>query len=299
VINSDTSLSFSFDFVSFHAFNLAGRDFFQMDISTIVGLLVSIGGIIAGYLLDGGEVNALIRLSPFLVVVVGTIGVVITSFGLVDVGNAVKSLFASYNPKNKPDPEALIKKICDLADLCRSQGLLQLQSRLNDSDLNHENYLMLKEAMILATDIKNTETMQETLQADIASYTQKKQLEIDIFVEAGGYSPTLGIIGTVVGLVQVLSTIDVNASTAALTTGIASAFIATLYGIFFANVVYLPAANHLKTCLKRQLVFRDMIVDGMCMLASGESSRNIENKLARYYHAFPNCEDKYKAGIEN
>jgi chemotaxis protein MotA len=269
-----------------------------MDISTIVGLLIAVGGIIAGYILDEGIVSALIKLSPFLVVVVGTIGVVITSFGLGDVFNAVKALFKSYSSKSKPDPEALIKKICDLADLCRSQGLLQLQSKLNDSDLNNENYLMLKEAMVLATDTKNTETMQETLQADIASYTQKKQLEIDIFTEAGGYSPTLGIIGTVMGLVQVLGSMS-ESGTADLISGIASAFIATLYGIFFANVIYLPAANHLKTCLKRQLVFRDMIVDGMCMLASGESSRNIENKLALYYHAFPNCEDKYKAGIEN
>ena len=271
-----------------------------MDISTIVGLLVSIGGIIVGYLMDQGQLLALVKNpSPFLIVVVGTIGVVITSFGLGDVGSAFKALFASYSKKNKPDPDALIKKICELADLCRSQGLLQLQSKMNDADLNSENYLMLKEAMVLATDTKNTETMQDTLQADIASYTQKKQLEIDNFTEAGGYSPTLGIIGTVMGLVQVLSSMGTNGSTADLTTGIASAFIATLYGIFFANVFYLPAANHLKTCLKRELIFRDMIVDGMCMLTSGESSRNIENKLALYYHAFPNCEKKYKAGIEN
>ena len=271
-----------------------------MDISTIVGLLVSIGGIIAGYMLDKGTLLSLLKGPSALIVVVGTIGVVITSFGLGDVFSALKSLFASYSSKSKPNPEALIKKICELADLCRSQGLLQLQSKMNDEDLNSENYLMLKEAMVLATDTKNTETMQDTLQADIASYTQKKQLEIDIFTEAGGYSPTLGIIGTVMGLVQVLSSMGGSgSSTSVLTAGIASAFIATLYGIFFANVLYLPAANHLKTCLKRQLVFRDMIVDGMCMLASGESSRNIENKLALYYHAFPNCEDKYKAGIEN
>lgn len=270
-----------------------------MDISTIIGLLVSIGGILAGYLMEDGVLTALLKPSSFLIVVVGTIGVVITSFGLGDTLGSFKSLFASYSKKNQPDPDALIKKICELADLCRSQGLLQLQSRMGDSDLNNENYLMLKEAMVLATDTKNVDTMQDTLQADIDSYTQKKQLEIDVFTEAGGYSPTLGIIGTVMGLVQVLASMGPNSSTSALTQGIGSAFIATLYGIFFANVIYLPAANHLKTCLKRQLIFRSMIVDGMSMLASGESSRNIENKLSLYYHAFPKSEDKYKAGIEN
>ncbi|MCI1955097.1 MAG: MotA/TolQ/ExbB proton channel family protein [Oscillospiraceae bacterium] len=267
-----------------------------MDISTLVGLLVAVGGIIAGYLVDKGNLASLFLISPFLIVVVGTIGATIISFGLSDTAQAVKALFKSYVKKNLPDPDKLIKKVCEMADLCRSQGLLQLQSRLNDSDLEGENFLMLKEAMVLATDTKNMETMQETLQADITSYTQKKQLEIDVFTEAGGFSPTLGIIGTVMGLVQVLSNItDANA----LAKSIATAFIATLYGIFFANVIYLPAANHLKACLKRQLIYRDMIVDGMCMLASGESSRNIENKLALYYHAFPNGEKKYKAGIEN
>lgn len=270
-----------------------------MDISTIVGFLVTLGGVIGGYVMDEGKVGSLLRPSSMLVVIVGTIGVVIISFGLSDFLGAFKALFASYSKKNAPDPDTLIKKICELADLCRSQGLLQLQAKMNDSDLNGENFLMLKEAMVLATDTKNMETMQDTLQADIASYTQKKQLEIDVFTEAGGYSPTLGIIGTVMGLVQVLGAMGPTTKTEDLTGGIASAFIATLYGIFFANVLYLPAANHLKTCLKRQLIYRDMIVDGMCMLASGESSRNIENKLALYYHAFPNGEKKYKAGIEN
>jgi chemotaxis protein MotA len=279
--------------------SFAGREIFSMDISTIIGLLVSIGGILAGYVMDSGALISLLKPSSFLIVVVGTIGVVITSFGLGDTLRACKALFQSYNKNNQPNPDELIKKICELADLCRSQGLLQLQSRMGDSDLNSENYLMLKEAMVLATDTKNVDTMQNTLQADIDSYTQKKQLEIDIFTEAGGYSPTLGIIGTVMGLVQVLSHMSATSSTADLTQGIASAFIATLYGIFFANVLYLPAANHLKTCLKRQLIFRDMIIDGMSMLASGESSRNIENKLSLYYHAFPHSEDKYKAGIEN
>ena len=138
--------------------------------------------------------------------------------------------------------------------------------------------------------------MQTTLEADIHSYKEKKEMEISVLEGAGGFSPTFGIIGTVMGLVQVLSNIsDANS----LAKSISSAFIATLYGIVFANVIYLPSANHLKVCLKRQLVYREMIIDGMCMLASGESSRNIENKLSLYYHAFEGGEKKYKAGIEN
>ncbi len=267
-----------------------------MDISTIIGLLVALGGIIGGFLMDHGHLQSLVLLSPFLIVVVGTIGATIISFGLNGFTGAFKALFASYSKKNQPDPDSLIKKICELANICRSEGLLQLQTRMTDPDLNGENYLMLKEAMLLATDMKDVENMQTTLEADIHSYTLKKQMEIDVLEGAGGFSPTLGIIGTVMGLVQVLSNIsDANS----LAQSIATAFIATLYGIVFANVFYLPSANHLKVCLKRQTIYREMIIDGMCMLASGESSRNIENKLALYYHAFEGGEKKYKAGIEN
>lgn len=267
-----------------------------MDISTIIGLLIALGGIIGGFILDGGHLQSLILISPFLIVFGGTVGAVIVSYGLNGVLGSFKALFASYSKKNQPDPDSLIKKICELANICRSEGLLQLQTRMTDPDLNGENYLMLKEAMLLATDMKDVENMQTTLEADISSYTQKKQMEIDVLEGAGGFSPTLGIIGTVIGLVQVLSNIsDANS----LTKSIATAFIATLYGITFANILYLPAANHLKVCLRRQLIYRQMIIDGMCMLASGESARNIENKLALYYHAFEGGEKKYKAGIEN
>lgn len=267
-----------------------------MDISTIIGLVIAFGALISGFVLEQGKVASLFLLSPFIIVFGGTMGAVIISYGFQDLIQAVKSLFRSFSSRSKPDPETLIRKICQMADACRAEGLLKLQSMITDSEIQGENYLMLKEAMILATDMKNTESMQETLNADIESYTLKSQMEIDVFEGAGGFSPTLGIIGTVMGLVQVLSNMSDAES---LTAAIAVAFIATLYGVVFANILYLPAANHLKSCLKRQQIFRQMIVDGMCMLASGESSRNIENKLSLYYHAFPGGEEKYKAGIEN
>ncbi len=267
-----------------------------MDISTLLGLLLAFGALIGGYMLDGGQVASLVLLSPFIIVFGGTMGAVVISYGLPDTARAFRSLLASYSKKSQPDPEKLIRKICSMADLCRSEGLLKLQTLLSDSDLADSNYLLLKEGMILATDTKNVDSMQETMEADIRSYTLSRQMEIDVFEGAGGFSPTLGIIGTVMGLVQVLANIT---DAEHLTQSIALAFIATLYGVVFANLLYLPAANHLKGCLKRQTIFREMIIDGMCMLTSGESSRNIENKLSLYYHAFPGCEDKYKAGIEN
>lgn len=265
-------------------------------ISTILGLVIAFGALLAGFIIEKGNLASLVMPSPFIIILGGTLGATIGSFGIDGIVDAFKGLMASFAKKNQPDPEKLIEKISTMADLCRSQGLLQLQTRLGDADLQTENMLMLKEAMILATDMKDLEGMQAALEADITSYTLKKQQEIDVFEGMGGFSPTMGVIGTVMGLIQVLS----NMSDAEhLTAGIAVAFIATLYGVSFANVIYFPLANHLKIHLKRQRIFREMIIEGMSMLASGESSRNIVNKLSLYYHAFPKCEGKYKAGIEN
>lgn len=268
----------------------------MVSISSIAGLVIAFGSLIMGFVLEKGHPASLFLLSPFIIVFGGTAGAVISSYGLRDTWQALRSLVASYRKENQPDPERLIRKICGMANICRSQGLLQLQTLLEDSELKTENMMLLKEAMILTTDMKDKKSMRETLEADIESYSIKKQMEIDVFEGAGGYSPTLGVIGTVMGLVQVLSNMtDVGH----LTMEIGVAFIATLYGVTFANILYFPFANHLKILLKRQRIFREMIIDGMGMLASGMSARNIENKLALYYHAFPNSEGKYKAGIEN
>ncbi len=270
--------------------------FSLMDISTIIGIVVAFGSLIVGYLIEGGTMSSLFLLSPFIIVFGGTVGAVVISYGLGNVKEAMSALFKSFSQKSSPDPEALIKKICDMADVCRKEGLLKLEKMVSDSDLQDDKYLMLKEGMLLATDSKNANRIQETLEADVESYAVKAQMQIDVFEGAGGFSPTLGIIGTIMGLVRVLANMSDAAS---LTKSISVAFIATLYGVVIANILYIPAANHLKICLKRQQVFQQMTIDGIDLLARSESSRNIANKLSLYYHAFPGGEKKYKAGIEN
>ncbi len=267
-----------------------------MDISTIIGLIVAFGSLIFGYILEKGVINSLFLLSPFIIVFGGTMGAVILSYGFHDLGGAVKSLFKTFLNRNLPNPEKLIEKISQMADTCRKDGLLSLQSMLEDADLNNENYLLLKEGIILTLDMKSAEVIVDALESDIQTYALQKQFEIDVFQGAGGFSPTLGIIGTVMGLVQVLSSI---ADAQQLTAAIATAFIATLYGVVFANLIYIPAANRLRTSLKRQRIFREMMVEGICMVSSGRSSRDVENQLSLYYHAFPGGEKKYKDGVNN
>lgn len=262
----------------------------------LIGLLIAFGGVIAGYLLEKGSLASLLLPSPVLIVIVGTIGAVLASYGIKDTVDSFKDFMGTLSKKNEPDPATLIKKLSEMTDRCRKEGLLVLQTMLNDADIANDKYLLLKEGMVLILDMKDSEQIENVLESDIESYTAKRQLHVDVFMSAVGLSPTLGIIGTVMGLVQVLSNIS-NAES--LTQHIATAFIATLYGIIFANLVYLPLGNQIKKDMKRHKLFKQIIVEGISLVASGESSRNLENKLSLYYQAFPKYEKKYKEGITN
>ncbi|WP_101696670.1 motility protein A [Clostridium minihomine] len=267
-----------------------------MDISAIIGVVIAFGSIIAGYLLEHGVLSALLLPSPFIIVFGGTCGAIILSFGFGEIVGAFKFFLSTVFTKNSPDPEKLIKKMGEMADACRKEGLLKLQTMLNDGDLNDDSYLPLKEGMILTLDMKPAEEIAAAMESDLETYTIKKNMEIEVFVAAGGFSPTLGIIGTVMGLVQVLSHMTDAAS---LMSAIAAAFLATLYGILFANLLFFPMANRMKADLKRQKVYREMMIEGICLIASGKSARDVENQLSLYYHVFKNGQKKYKEGINN
>jgi chemotaxis protein MotA len=265
-----------------------------MNISVLIGLLLSFGGLITGFLMEKGVIASLFLPSPFIIVFGGTMGAVIFSFGIGDCISALKAFAACFLGKNKPNPDALINKMVKVAEKCRAEGLLTLQNMVNDPDIKGDQYLLLKEGMLLLMDMKDVDHVQSVLESDIEAFTAKRQAEIEVFAGAGGFSPTLGIIGTVMGLVQVLSNME---DAEQLTASIAVAFIATLYGVVFANLIYLPIANILKADLKRQKLFKQLIIDGILLIASGDNPRDLENKLSLYYQAFPKGEKKYKKGI--
>lgn len=265
-----------------------------MDIAVILGLAISFGSLIVGYTLEHGVLSSLFLLSPFIIVFGGTVGAVVLSFKLTDITSAIKSLVNSFFNKSNGDPAKVISKITIMADQCRQGGLLKIQGLLDDPDLSSEDYLILKEGMVLALDMKTADEIQYALESDIRTYTAQKQMEIAVFTSAAGFSPTLGVIGTVMGLIQVLSNMT---DAAALTASIGVAFVATLYGVVLANLVYMPFASRLKSVLKRQQIVKEMMMEGICMIARGEASRGIENKLSVYYQVFPHGAKKYKEGI--
>lgn len=265
-----------------------------MSISILLGLVVAFGGLIFGYSLENGNVMSLLMASPFIIVFLGTWGAIITSFGVGNTAAALKAFLSSLSRKNRPNPEELINKLCEIADASRKGGILSVENMLNDSVFQKNQYLPLKAGLIMLLDMKGAEHIEIMLESDMGSYVAKRQGYIDVFQSAAGFSPTLGIIGTVMGLVQVLS----NMSDAAhLTAAIAVAFIATLYGVVFANLLYMPIANQLKYDLKLNKEFKRMISSGLVIIAEGGNARTLVNQLSVYYQAFPNGDRKYKEGI--
>lgn len=266
-----------------------------MDFNLLIGIILAFGALIFGYYIEGGSVFALMLISPLVIVLGGTIFAVVASFSTKDIINAIKSVIGSFSKRSNSDPAGIIATITSLSDVCRKEGILALEKMLSQPELNGDQFLFLKEGMILLIETRPQEEIQYVMESDIRAFSLQKQIEISVFEAAAGFSPTMGVIGTVMGLVQVLS----NMSDAEhLAEAIAVAFVATLYGVVFANIIYLPMANKLKSILKRQKIQKEMTVDGICMMANGEGSRNIANRLSLYYQAFPDGGKKYRESIE-
>ncbi len=265
-----------------------------MDISGIIGILLGFGLIFGGYLIEGGHMSALVQLPSFLIVFGGTTGLIIYAFPLGDISGGFGALGKTFSGKVNKMPEEVIEKVIGIANVCRSEGLLKLQSLCDAPEYNEEDYLTLKLGMMLALDMKEPESIESALNADIEAFTVKRKAQAEVFGQAGGFLPTLGVLGTVMSLVHVLGAAD---DPSKLVAGIAGAFLATLYGVGFANLIFLPSANRIKIMLKKELLCREMMVEGICMIVKGENARSIENKLSVYYQAFPGGMKKYKEGI--
>jgi len=246
-----------------------------MDISTILGLLTGFGAILIGFMLEGGTLGSLILPSPAIIVFGGTIGAVLLSFSLKDIMGVPKIIMSLLTTKKSKTPQ-LIEQLVEMSDIARREGLLGLEKIVN-SDGKTDPFL--KKSVMLLIDGTDMQRMRETLDNEIYIEEQKKKIEISIFEAAGGFSPTLGIIGTVMGLINVLG----NMSTPeALAESISVAFVATLYGVCFANVLYLPLANKLKLKLKRFKIERELIIEGVMAIRNGESQKAVREKLDIY-----------------
>ncbi len=237
-------------------------------------MAVGFGGLIFGFLLEGGKPMSLIGVSAFIIIITGTLGACISSFSLREVLNIPALMAKSMKASHGPSPK-LVQSLLEFAEKARRDGILSLEDTLEEMEDP-----MLKKGLRLVVDGTESETLMEVLENDLAVYEARMRDEAALFEAAGGFSPTMGIIGTVMGLVLTLG--QIGGDTKELAHAIATAFIATLYGIAFANLIWLPVSNKLKGQLKSERLEKELIIMGVRSIQQGESPALVREKIEGY-----------------
>jgi chemotaxis protein MotA len=244
-----------------------------VDIATILGIVLAFGSIIGGQALEGGHLGSIVQLTAFIIVVGGTIGAVCVQNPLPVVLKGV-SLLSLGIMAPKHDNKGIISTIIELANVSRKQGLLALEGKLKDI---HDPFF--RKGVQLIVDGTDPKVVHEILEIDLEHHEEAGINGAKVWEAAGGYSPTIGIIGAVLGLIHVMENL---ADPSKLGGGIAVAFVATVYGVGAANLFFLPLASKLKFKLKEESASRMMIIMGLVGLAQGENPRLLQEKLEGY-----------------
>ena len=246
-----------------------------MDILSIIGVVLALNAILVGAVLKGAGIMALVSAAAFMIVVVGTIAAIFIQTPLPVMRRAIKIFPWVLRPPTR-DGKKLITKIVEWSNTARKQGLLGLEPTIAREDDE-----FVKKALQLVVDGSEPESISSVMYVELNMREHADTSAAKVFEGMGIYSPTLGIIGAVLGLMAVLQNL---ADPSKLGHGIAAAFTATVYGIGLANLLFLPVASKLKAIIHRQTQFREMVIDGMLCIAQGENPRSIEAKLQGYLH---------------
>jgi chemotaxis protein MotA len=243
------------------------------DLATVLGLLVAIGGILGGLLLEGGEVADVAQITAAMIVVGGTLGAVMITTPMSTLMGAAGKLKLVLFDDSKP-PDDLIETIIEAATKARKSGVVSLEE-----DLDKIKDPFLRKALLLAVDGTELHELRRMMELELTQGEKQGEAEAKVFEAAGGYAPTIGIIGAVLGLIQVMKHLaDIDE----VGHGIAVAFVATVYGVGLANIIFLPAANKIKTRVVRSVEERELILEGVCSIAEGMNPKLIRTKLEAF-----------------
>jgi chemotaxis protein MotA len=240
-----------------------------LDKSTLPGLLVGFGALLASVFLEGGNPITLANVPAAVLVFGGTVGVVLISFPMSAVLGLPKCLGRAF--LDKPlDPVALVETFSRLADKARREGLLALEQAVDELDA------FGRKGIQLVVDGRDSSDVRELLEAEIGAMERRHKTLYSVLEAMGGYAPTLGIIGTVMGLVNVLQKLE---DPSELGHSIATAFIATLYGVASANILWLPLGAKLKNKSAEEVWVRELMIEGIVSVQAGDNPRSVREKL--------------------
>ena len=243
------------------------------DLATLLGVFLALGGIVGGLLLEGGKLHDIAQLTAALIVLGGTMGAVMVSTPMRVILHAIKRL-RHVVMDTELAPHLVIEEIILYAGSARRKGLVSLEQ---DAEGIADPFL--RKALGLAVDGCDLGELKKMMELEIQVAEQHADLEAKVFENAGGYSPTIGIIGAVLGLIQVMKNL---ANIDEVGHGIAVAFVATVYGVALANLFLLPAANKIKARAHSEIQLNELMLEGVIAIVEGMNPKLIRSKLEAY-----------------
>ena len=244
-----------------------------MDLVSIFGVLLAFAAILGGQILEGGNVHSLLQLTAFVIVFGGTMGaIMLQSSAKIFFHGMRLTKWIVWPPKAVP--EVLIEQVLRWSSIARKGGLLALEPQLDEL-----RDPFRRKAWQMLVDGAEAEKIRDALDVEIATHEKHHLYAAKVWMAAGGYAPTIGILGAVLGLIHVMENLS---DPSKLGSGIAVAFVATVYGVGSANLFILPMANKLKSIVEQEVTMREMLIEGLVSIANGENPRAIESKLQGY-----------------
>jgi chemotaxis protein MotA len=259
-----------------------------MDIGTIVGLLVAAGAILLGLILEGGQIGQILQPTAALIVFGGTFGAILVQFPFGVVLSAFRSLATIFFVP-KSDPRGIIQEIVTIAHKARREGIVSL-----DQDLDRIRDPFMRKSLMLAVDGTEPGELRKMMEMEMEKQGEHEDNIPKVFESAGGFSPTIGIIGAILGLIQVMQHLD---NIDEVGRGIAVAFVATVYGVGAANLLLLPAAGKLKIRIREEQIIREMMLEGVVSILEGMNPRMIEIKLVSFLAEIP-AQEKQREEVQ-
>jgi chemotaxis protein MotA len=261
----------------------------KADKASITGTALALGGILAGLLLEGGNLRQIVQPTAAMIVFGGTLGAVMIQFPLSIVLEAFRRL-GSVFVHSDHDPRATIDQLVRYAQKARREGIVSL-----DAELPQISDPFLRRSLMLAVDGMEPQELRKIMELELDNRAEHEENVPQVFESAGGFAPTIGIIGAVLGLIQVMQHLDKIDEVGK---GIAVAFVATIYGVGSANLLYLPVAGKMKIRIRDEQILREMTLEGVASILEGVNPHVLETKLLGFLIEVQASDSAQEAEVE-
>src|SRR5436853_2880842 len=244
-----------------------------MDLGTLLGIVVALAGILIGQAIEGGSVLQILQPTAAMIVFGGTLGAVMISFPMSVMKQAAADLLHVFK-EDHGEATAVIDEVSKFTNKARREGIISLEK---DAAGVKDDFF--RKSIMMAVDGSEPKELRQTMEVELQYMEERGEHSAKVYEAAGGYAPTIGIIGAVLGLIQVMQHLD-NINEVG--KGIAVAFVATIYGVASANIFFLPAAGKLKFKHRKRMIIKEMMLEGTLGILEGQNPRLIEGKLTSF-----------------